>query len=88
MGASATDEALFHNLTARYSEPHRKYHTLQHLDECFERLAEIKHEAANPEDFEFALWFHDAIYDTKRQAILKEILARENLARSVRQLGG
>ncbi|MGH7351804.1 MAG: HD domain-containing protein [Candidatus Methylomirabilales bacterium] len=67
MGASATDEVLLHDLTARYSEPHRKYHTLQHLDECFERLAEIKTEAVHPEEVEFALWFHDAVYDTKRQ---------------------
>ena len=54
------------SLIARWSEPHRRYHTLQHLRECldlFERhraLAEPRGEVA------IALWFHDAVYDTGR----------------------
>ena len=63
---AATPDALFDELIARYSETHRKYHTLQHLDECFEKLAEIEAEAVHPEEVELALWFHDAIYDTRR----------------------
>jgi len=58
---------VFERLMAAYSEPHRKYHTLKHLDECFTRLDELRTEASHPEEVEFALWFHDAIYDTKRQ---------------------
>jgi predicted metal-dependent HD superfamily phosphohydrolase len=61
------DTNVFERLMAAYSEPHRKYHTLQHLDECFARLEELRTEAKHPEEVEFALWFHDAIYDTKRQ---------------------
>ena len=34
---SAADDGLFRDLIARYSEPHRKYHTLQHLDDSFGR---------------------------------------------------
>lgn len=67
LGGAVPDEVLLHDLTARYSEPHRKYHTVQHLDECFERFAELKGEAVHPEEVELALWFHDAIYDTRRQ---------------------
>jgi predicted metal-dependent HD superfamily phosphohydrolase len=60
------DPLVFDNLIARYSEPHRKYHTLRHLDECFAKLEELRTVAQHPEEVEFALWFHDAIYDTKR----------------------
>jgi predicted metal-dependent HD superfamily phosphohydrolase len=67
LGAAVTDELLFYDLTARYSEPHRRYHTLQHLDECFEKLADLKAEAVHPDEVELALWFHDAVYDTRRQ---------------------
>jgi predicted metal-dependent HD superfamily phosphohydrolase len=66
-GVAAADEALFQDLTARYSEPHRKYHTMQHLHECFEKLQELRAFARKPEEIELALWFHDAIYETRRK---------------------
>jgi predicted metal-dependent HD superfamily phosphohydrolase len=66
LGGAVPDEMLFHQLIARYSEPHRRYHTVQHLDECLERLAEIKTDAVHPDEVELALWFHDAVYDTRR----------------------
>ena len=68
------DRSLCHALLARYSEPHRRYHTLQHLAECFAAFDEIADLAEHPPDVELALWFHDAIYDTEPQA-------RANLAR-------
>jgi predicted metal-dependent HD superfamily phosphohydrolase len=58
---------LLQNLVAKYSEPHRKYHTMQHLRECFEKLQELRALARKPEEIELALWFHDAIYDTRRK---------------------
>ena len=67
LGRAVPDESLHHDLLACYSEPHRKYHTVQHLDECFERLSEVTEEATHLGEVELALWFHDAIYDTKRQ---------------------
>jgi predicted metal-dependent HD superfamily phosphohydrolase len=66
LGVRVPGEALLRELIARYAEPHRKYHTLRHLEECFEKLAEIGGEAAHPGEVELALWFHDAIYDVKR----------------------
>jgi predicted metal-dependent HD superfamily phosphohydrolase len=65
--ADAPSAKVFEQITAAYSDPHRKYHTLRHLDECFAKLEEIRTEARHPEEVELALWFHDAIYDTKRQ---------------------
>ena len=55
----------FEDLIARYSEPHRRYHTVRHLEECFEKLAEVRALAEHPGEVEIALWYHDAIYDTR-----------------------
>ena len=62
-----TPAGVYEELIARYSEPQRKYHTVQHLDQCFEKLDPARALAAHAEEVELALWFHDAIYDTRRQ---------------------
>jgi predicted metal-dependent HD superfamily phosphohydrolase len=67
LGIVSPDETLFHELVGCYSEKHRRYHTLQHLDECFAWLLRIQPVADHPEEIMLALWFHDAIYDTQRQ---------------------
>lgn len=54
---------LFDILCARYSEVHRQYHTLQHLDECLAHFSNVRHLAAHPAEVELALWFHDAVYE-------------------------
>ncbi|MDB5868573.1 MAG: N-methyl-D-aspartate receptor subunit [Polaromonas sp.] len=60
------EEGLFERLLARYSEAHRRYHTLQHLDECIARLEPLRLLAAHPGEVEVALWFHDAVYELQR----------------------
>jgi predicted metal-dependent HD superfamily phosphohydrolase len=67
LGVTTPDASVFDRLVASYSEPHRKYHTTRHLDECLARFEELRTEAKHPEEVELALWFHDAIYDTRRQ---------------------
>ena len=54
-------------LLAAYAEDHRAYHTAQHLTECFAYLDRCGIEPEARGAFEIALWFHDAIYDTKAQ---------------------
>jgi predicted metal-dependent HD superfamily phosphohydrolase len=63
----AAPEGVFEELLARYGEPQRHYHTARHLEECFAQLPAVRDEAERPGEVELALWFHDAIYDTKRQ---------------------
>jgi predicted metal-dependent HD superfamily phosphohydrolase len=48
------------DLIARWSEPHRRYHTLDHLRFMLSIAAD-----ADP-DVLLACWFHDAIYDPRR----------------------
>jgi predicted metal-dependent HD superfamily phosphohydrolase len=60
-GASVLDELL-----ARYAEPHRAYHTAQHLEEISIYFTQSRVLAADPGAVQLALWFHDAIYDTHK----------------------
>lgn len=55
---------LYERLLQGYGEPHRAYHTLQHLEECCALFDEAS--AEHPGEVLLALWFHDAIYDPKR----------------------
>jgi predicted metal-dependent HD superfamily phosphohydrolase len=81
----------FDDLWRRYREPHRRYHTLAHVQECLADLDAIR--AAEPSllregrwaAVEVALWFHDAIYapgaadNEDRSAALLEAAARHRL---------
>ena len=60
---------FYYDLAQRYSEPHRAYHTLDHLRRC------IGEADGAPPVVELALWYHDAVY---------EPLANDNEARSAR----
>jgi predicted metal-dependent HD superfamily phosphohydrolase len=61
------DDELYNRLIACYSEPHRKYHTMQHLNECFAHLKRVSLFAEHAAEVELALWFHDAIYNTSKK---------------------
>ncbi len=63
---SGDGAATYRQLLAAYSESHRKYHTLQHLSECMVALEAVRSAAPHAAEVEFALWFHDSVYDTKR----------------------
>ena len=66
VGAHGQGQAVFNELVARYREPHRKYHTTQHLRECLAGFEGIRMPPPHPAEVEMALWFHDAIYDVNR----------------------
>ena len=76
----------FEILAARYSEPHRHYHTSHHIEECLDEFDPVRHLASQPVAVELAIWFHDAIYDThatdneEQSALLAEQCLSESRA--------
>jgi len=67
LGVPIAPTTPYDEILARYSEPHRRYHTTRHLDECFAQLDPARRLAERPAEVALALWFHDAIYDPRRQ---------------------
>ena len=91
LGASTTSASVHAELASRYSEPHRAYHTLQHLQECLALRAELATRCESPAEIDIALWFHDAIYEPARNdnearsaGWLDTVAAQAGLARDVR----
>ena len=54
------------SVLGRYAESHRHYHTLVHLADCLAQARQARDRFEHAGEVEFALWFHDAIYDTRR----------------------
>jgi len=63
---AAPPQGLFEEVIGRYAEGQRHYHTQRHLEECFEVLDAVRADPERPAEIELALWFHDAVYDTRR----------------------
>lgn len=62
-GAGGEHEQDYRDLAARYRESHRAYHTLEHVEHLLDELDAVRGLAEDPDAVEFALWFHDAVYD-------------------------
>lgn len=65
IGAQRNPRIVYNDLVTRYSEPHRAYHTLAHIQHCLDEFKQVRHLIANPNAVELALWYHDTIYNTK-----------------------
>jgi len=61
----AAPTTLLTGIVARWDEPHRRYHSLQHLRECLALFEENRALAEHPGEVAIALWFHDAVYETR-----------------------
>lgn len=67
-GATADDhtvDAEGSALLARWAQPHRHYHTLEHLSAVLSIVDEEAAHAADPDLVRLAAWFHDAVYDPR-----------------------
>ncbi len=72
--------ALLARLAKCYEEPHRRYHTLAHVEALFAHLRQYTHLTQEPQLISAAIWFHDAIYDTHRadnEQLSAELAQRE-----------
>ncbi len=61
-GATGDPEAVYEEVAAKYSDPHRAYHTLAHVEQVLEELDSARSLAEDPDAVEAALWFHDVEY--------------------------
>lgn len=62
------------SLEAAYAEPHRRYHTRRHIEQCLALLDEVPDLMDSERQvLTYAIWWHDAVYDP---------LAKDNEARS------
>jgi predicted metal-dependent HD superfamily phosphohydrolase len=67
--------SLVERVSARYAEPHRRYHTWAHVLACFDARDRLT--TAELPEVDLALLFHDAVYDP---------FAKDNEAGSARLL--
>ena len=76
---------VYAQLESAYAEPHRHYHTGQHITDCLEQLDIAGNLATAPEEVELALWFHDAIY--RPTSSKNELMSAEWAQRFLRSAG-
>jgi predicted metal-dependent HD superfamily phosphohydrolase len=74
-------------LTARWSEPHRRYHTLEHLAQVLDGVDEFGGHAEDLAAVRFAAWFHDAVYDSSGGSEASEELSARLAQAELRPLG-
>ncbi len=82
----AESDSIFETWIAQqYRQPHRHYHTLQHLWECLSDPVLLL--AAEFRDIAAAIFFHDVVYDPSAPKGQNEKKSAEALAHAAVQLG-
>jgi predicted metal-dependent HD superfamily phosphohydrolase len=79
----ANRAAVFEQIVARHSEPHRRYHGVTHLEALFELIRRHAPRVSPGCPSRLAIWWHDAIYDPQASDNEQRSadLARADLAR-------
>jgi predicted metal-dependent HD superfamily phosphohydrolase len=81
-GSSLIDEAVRTELEHRYRAPDRHYHGIAHIEALLRLASDYRAELTDFAAVEAAIWFHDAIYDSKAKdnEARSAVLARQLLA--------
>jgi predicted metal-dependent HD superfamily phosphohydrolase len=58
-------DACYQTLVHSYATPPRAYHNLDHIAFCLDQFDVLRTECLEPDIVELAVWFHDAIYDSR-----------------------
>ncbi len=66
MAARTDVDAAYALIERAYGATQRNYHNLEHIASCLDDFALVRHLAEKPERVEFALWYHDVVYDVTR----------------------
>jgi predicted metal-dependent HD superfamily phosphohydrolase len=62
-GGNGDPSLAYEDLVARYSEVHRAYHTLAHIEHCLREFDAARPLAKDALAVEMAIWYHDIIYN-------------------------
>jgi predicted metal-dependent HD superfamily phosphohydrolase len=62
VGPSDSATRVGRDLLARWAEPHRRYHTQDHLTAVLRHLRELTSDGGGQPAVRLAAWYHDAIY--------------------------
>ncbi|BCG80752.1 hypothetical protein MesoLj113b_42940 [Mesorhizobium sp. 113-3-3] len=88
------DESLKQELSALYRAEDRHYHNLAHIEAMLGLAGDYRALLGDPEAVEAAIWFHDAIYDSKTKdnearsaALAEKRLAGRTDAGRLRRIG-
>jgi predicted metal-dependent HD superfamily phosphohydrolase len=63
---SLIDGKLRDELARAYGAPERHYHNLAHIEAMLSLVRSYERALSDPQSVEAAVWFHDAVYDTRR----------------------
>lgn len=87
------ETALYDEVRRRLDEPHRAYHNSTHILACLKEADAHVPETVDRVPLDLAIWYHDAVYDTKAMdneersaALFKEHSERMGLTPEVVQL--
>ena len=64
--AQAVPYDVLEELISAYASPDRFYHNLTHIEDCLSIFDQTSYLARYAEEVELAIWFHDSVYDTRR----------------------
>ncbi|WP_431969305.1 HD domain-containing protein [Nocardia sp. bgisy134] len=95
--AGPAAEPVGADLVRRYGEPHRRYHTVEHLAAMLRVIDELADQADDATAVRYAAFFHDAVYAVDRadneersaelaEAVLEKLGAPTELVREVARL--
>jgi predicted metal-dependent HD superfamily phosphohydrolase len=65
-GDSPTSRTEWSAIIGAWSEPHRRYHGLEHLAAVLGLVGELSGAASDPDAVALAAWYHDIAYDPER----------------------
>jgi predicted metal-dependent HD superfamily phosphohydrolase len=65
LGALSDPAVVYALIAAAYGEPHRHYHTLEHIGRILALFHAVRGRVRAPDPAELALWLHDVVYDPR-----------------------
>lgn len=65
LGAHSDPRPLHRAIQRAYTEPHRRYHTLEHIARILGLFDGVRLRLRHPDEAELALWLHDLVYDPR-----------------------